>query len=204
MAGRKAPRTVERGSLTSRDARQEWYIGEWCSAQRIKINMIAGGNHSSSDRIWRAVCEAMPCAERDTQRFPCCGTRYLPRLSQAFVSYRPLPLALLASSAAGSARIAPPMPLSLVTFLCGYKKVTPLDYKNAPTFWFVFLTEKSAGCITGRSSDLPVLRSGYGQLPDVASGGQPDALLASDRSKKSNFQPHQRLPCVKGAVTRTA
>ena len=38
----------------------------------------------------------------------CCGARYLPWLSKAFVSYRPLPLAQLACPATGSARIAPP------------------------------------------------------------------------------------------------
>ena len=39
--------------------------------------------------------------------YSCCGARYLPRYRSTFVSYRPLPLALLASSATGSARIAP-------------------------------------------------------------------------------------------------
>ena len=41
-------------------------------------------------------------------RASCCGARHLPRLSKAFVICRPLPLAHLASSATGSARIAPP------------------------------------------------------------------------------------------------
>ena len=36
-----------------------------------------------------------------------CGARYLPRLSKAFVSYRPLPIAQVASSATGGAPIAP-------------------------------------------------------------------------------------------------
>ena len=36
-----------------------------------------------------------------------CGARYLPRLSKAVVSYRPLPIAQVASSATGGAPIAP-------------------------------------------------------------------------------------------------
>ena len=36
-----------------------------------------------------------------------CGARYLPRLIKAFVSYRPLPIAQVASSATGGAPIAP-------------------------------------------------------------------------------------------------
>ena len=55
------------------------------------------------------------------------------------------------------------------------------------------------GCITGRSSDLPVLCSGYGQLPDVASGGQPDALLASDRSKRVQLSAVPKAPLCKGS-----
>ena len=55
------------------------------------------------------------------------------------------------------------------------------------------------GCITGRSSGLPVLCSGYGQLPDVASGGQPDALLASDRSKRVQLSAVPKAPLCKGS-----
>jgi len=41
---------------------------------------------------------------------------------------------------------------------------------------------------------------GLGNSPFFASGGQPDALLATDRGSEFKCPPHQRLPCVKGAV----
>ena len=41
---------------------------------------------------------------------------------------------------------------------------------------------------------------GLGNCPVPWFGGQPDALLATDRSNKYRFVPHQRLPCVKGAA----
>jgi len=46
--------------------------------------------------------------QRENANESYCGARYLPRLSKAFVSYRPLPLAQVALSATGGAPIAPP------------------------------------------------------------------------------------------------
>ena len=55
--------------------------------------------------------------------------------------------------------------------------------------------------ITGRSFELPVFGLWVWATAGIsASGGQPDALLATDREDAFKFQPHQRLPCVKGAV----
>ena len=51
------------------------------------------------------------------------------------------------------------------------------------------------GCLTFRFSTV-----GLSNCPVIESGGQPDALLATDRGNTGSFAPHQRLPCVKGAV----
>ena len=40
---------------------------------------------------------------------------------------------------------------------------------------------------------------GLGFCPFPAPDGQPDALLAAGRGNECDFQPYQRLPCVKDA-----
>ena len=51
------------------------------------------------------------------------------------------------------------------------------------------------GCLTFRFSVV-----GLGNCPVIAFGGQPDTLLATGRGNRRSILPHQRLPCVKGAV----
>jgi len=58
-------------------------------------------------RIRRKIYIILNIWMQDCHTRFCCGARYLPRRQCAFVSYRPLPLAQVAVSAAGGTPIAP-------------------------------------------------------------------------------------------------
>ena len=62
------------------------------------------------------------------------------------------------------------------------------------------LTENCIKPLAGRY-DLPVFIGVWvwATTRFIASGGQPDALLATEKGKAYRFSPYQRLPCVKGA-----
>jgi len=88
------------------------------------------------------------------------------------------------TSAAGEGWTEP----NLYFLLCRKCKqvLVPLPEKFN-TVCYLFLAEKGAGSITGRSLGLPFSVMGLGISLFPATGGQPDALLAPDRREDYRF-----------------
>ena len=62
------------------------------------------------------------------------------------------------------------------------------------------LTENCINLLAG-PYDLPVFIGAWfwATARFIASGGQPDTLLATGKGNVCRFSPYPRLPCVKGA-----
>ena len=91
-----------------------------------------------------------------------------------------------------------PPPYSLV----GASRARPSKpaQKNLPCICFVFLTEKCVEHITRRSFDLPVFLWVWASAHFLHPEDSRMLCLPQNRGNKHRFLPHQRLPCVKGAV----